>query len=146
MKNLIVTALLLLSACTFAQEKMGNESNPHRKGHLQHEEREAIRLKKLTSELNLDAKQQEQIKVFMSEQKAKREAFMKERMANKEAEKEPTKEELKARREKMQGAKKEMDEKLKSILTPEQFTKWSAIKEEAKDKMKEKRKERKGTE
>lgn len=146
MKNLIVVALLLISAFSFAQEKMGNEPNSHRKGHLQHEEREAIRLKKLTSELNLDAKQQEQIKVFMAEQKAKREAFMKERMANKEAEKEPTKEELKARREKMQGTKKEMDEKLKSILTPEQFTKWNTIREEAKDKMKEKRNERKGAE
>jgi Spy/CpxP family protein refolding chaperone len=34
-----------------------------------------------------------------------------------------------------------MDTKLKTILTPEQLAKWNTIKEERKDKMKEKRKE-----
>ncbi len=146
MKKLIIAAILVLSISAFAQEKNENESNNQKREHRSPEERNAMLLKKMTSELNLNAKQQEQIKAVMAEQKAKREAFMKEKMANNEATKEATKEELNARREKMQGAKKEMDEKLKSILTPEQYTKWSTLREEAKDKMKEKRKERKGAE
>lgn len=141
MKKLIVATLLAFSVFTFAQEKMENETNAPRKRHWQHEDGEAVRLKKLTSELNLDAKQQEQIKMVMAEQKAKREAFMKERMANKEIAKEPTKEELKARREKMKEGKALVEEKLKTILSPEQFAKWNTIKEESKAKMKEKRKE-----
>lgn len=141
MRKLIVATLLAISALTFAQEKMENEMNTSRKGHWQNGERDEIRLNKLTSELNLNAKQQEQIKNVMAEQKAKREAFMKEKMANKETSKEPIKEEQKARSEKMKQAKASMDEKLKTILSPEQFAKWNTVKDEAKAKMKEKRKE-----
>lgn len=143
MRKLIVASLLAISTFTFAQEKMENEMNTPRKGHWQNGERDEIRLKKLTSELNLNAKQLEQIKLLMMEQKAKREAFMKEKMANKETAKEPTKEELKARRDKMKETKASIDEKLKAILSPEQFAKWNTTKDEAKAKMKEKRKEEK---
>ena len=40
-------------------------------------------------------------------------------------------------------AKKLMDTKLKSILSPEQYEKWNSIKDEEKAKMNEKRKEEK---
>jgi hypothetical protein len=79
----------------------------------------------------------------MAEQKAKREAFMKERMENKETQTEPSKQELKARKQKMKEAKKLMDTKLKSILSPEQYEKWNSFKDEEKAKMNEKRKEEK---
>ena len=143
MKKLIVATLLVFSAFTFAQEKMENETNSPRKGHWQNGESDEIRLKKLSSELNLNAKQQEQIKTVMAEQKAKREAFMKEKMANKEMAKVPTPEERKARIEKFEEAKLAMDAKLKAILSPEQLAKWNTIKEERKDKMKDKMKDRK---
>ena len=143
MRKLIVASLLAISTFTFAQEKMENEMNTPRKEHQQNGERDEIRLKKLTSGLNLNAKQLEQIKLLMTEQNAKREAFMKEKMANKETAKEPTKEELKARRDKIKETKASIDEKLKAILSPEQFSKWNTTKDEAKAKMKEKRKEEK---
>jgi periplasmic protein CpxP/Spy len=141
MKKLIIATFLVISISAFSQEKNENHYNNQKRDHRSPEERNAMLLKRLTSELNLNANQQEQIRTVMAEQKTKREAFIKEKTANKELAKEPTKEELKERREKMQGAKKEMEEKLKTILTPEQFSKWKSIKEEAKDKMKEKRNE-----
>ncbi|MFM9826476.1 hypothetical protein [Flavobacterium sp.] len=143
MKKLIVATLLVFSAFTFAQEKMENETNSPRKGHWQNGESDEIRLKKLSSELNLNAKQQEQIKTVMAEQKAKREAFMKEKMANKEMAKVPTPEERKERIEKFEEAKLAMDAKLKAILSPEQLAKWNTIKEERKDKMKDRKEEKK---
>lgn len=143
MKKIIVATLLAFSAFTFAQEKMENETNSPRKGHWQKGESDKIRLKKLTSELNLNAKQQEQIKTVMAEQKAKREAFMKEKKANKETAKELTKEEIKARRDKMKEAQASMDEKLKTILSAEQLAKWNAHKEEHRDQMKDRVKDRK---
>ena len=141
MKKLFVLALLVIGTSLLAQEKMENEINTPRKGHWQNGERDEIRLKKLTSELNLNAKQQEQIKTVMAEQKAKRDAFMKEKMVNKDLPKASTPEERKERRQKAEEAKKAMEAKLKTILTPEQFTKWTAIKEERKEEFKEKSKE-----
>ncbi len=136
MKKLILVALLAIGVSTFAQERMERERKSP-------EERSAMLLKKMTSDLNLDSKQQAQIKQVIAEQDAKREAMKAERMANKDLPKEPTPEERKARREKFEEGKLAMEAKLKTILTPEQFAKWNTIKEERKDKMKDKMKERK---
>lgn len=143
MKKLIVVALLTVSISTFAQDKkeMENKSDKIEKIRGNVEERNAMRLKKLTTDLNLDPKQQEQIKQLIAEQSAKREAMMTERMANKDNPKEPNPGDLKARMQKGKEAKKAMDEKLKAILSPEQFEKWNALEETQKARMKEKMKE-----
>jgi len=136
MKKLILATILAFSVSIFAQDKI-------EKVRKSPEERSAMILKKMTTELNLGAKQQVQIKQVIAEQDAKREAMKAERMANKGLPKEPTPEERKARREKFEEAKLAMDTKLKTILTPEQLVKWNTIKEERKDKMKDKMKDRK---
>ncbi len=139
MKKLILATLLAFSVSIFAQEKNEKETKENKMERKSPEERAEMHLKKLSTELNLNAKQQEQIKQFMIENRAKRQAMMKERMANKEIPKVPTPEERKLRKQKMDDGKKAMDEKLKTILTPEQFTKWNAFQEARKDKMKEER-------
>ncbi len=132
MKKLILVVLLAIGMSTFAQEKIEKDRKSP-------EERGAILLKKMTTELNLDAKQQAQMKQVIAEQGAKREAMKAERMANKDLPKVPTPEERKLRKQKMDDGKKAMDEKLKIILTPEQFTKWNAFQEARKDKMKDRK-------
>ncbi len=137
MKKLIFAALLAVSVSTFAQDKkeMDKKSDRNEKGTP--EQKNAMRLKKLTTDLNLDAKQQEKIKQIIAEQNAHREAMMAERMANKDNATEPTPEELKDRRQKGKEARKAMEDKLKTILSPEQLEKWNAIEEAHKAKMKE---------
>ena len=141
MKKLIFAALLAVSVSTFAQDKKEMDKKSDRTEKGTPEQRNAMRLKKLTTDLNLDTKQQEQMKQILADQNAKSEAMMAERMANKENPKEPTPEDREARRQKGKEAKKAMDEKLKAILSPEQFEKWKAFEEAQKARMKEKMKE-----
>jgi hypothetical protein len=83
MKKLILLVLLTLGVFTFAQEKI-------EKARKSPEERSAMIFKKITTELNLDAKQQLQIKQVIAEQDVKREAMKAETDANKDFTKVPT--------------------------------------------------------
>lgn len=137
MKNLFIIALLVVSFTTFAQEtkdtnKPENSRNEKRE-RLSPEERDAKHLKKLTSDLNLNEKQQEQVGKMIADQGAKRDAFR----AGKKVEHE-------AMKGKMEEEKAAMDAKMKAILTPEQFEKWNANNEKRRAKMKERMHERRG--
>lgn len=129
MKKLFIAALLVVGLSTFAQERKQrpNRSNSETSNEkLTPEQRSEKHLKKLTTDLNLNEKQQEQVGKIITEQGAKREAFR----ANKKAERE-------AMKGKMEEERAAMDAKMKTILTPEQFEKWNANKEKMKEKMKE---------
>ncbi|WP_281235030.1 hypothetical protein [Flavobacterium gelatinilyticum] len=129
MKKLVIAALLFAGIAGFAQDK---------KEKLTPEERTEKQLQRLTSELNLDANQQAQIKQLLAEKSAKTEKIRKERKENKtkltQAEREAFKNELKAQKE-------AVDAKMKSILNADQYTKWHSLQEKNKDKAKEKMKE-----
>jgi len=123
-KKLFLAALLVVGLATFAQDKKERPSRAEMEK-MSPEQRNELHLKKMTSELDLNAKQQEQISQIISEKSTKREAMKTER------------------KNKMLEEKKEMDEKMKKILTPEQYEKWNANKEKRRGQMKERMHDRK---
>jgi protein CpxP len=109
MKKLIIAAFLVVGVASFAQN---NNDRPQR-GDFSPEKR----IERLTTQLNLDAKQQEQVKQIYAEQAKNREA------------------QKGFSREQMQEERKKSDEKLKAILTPEQLKKWEANQAEMRQRM-----------
>lgn len=101
MKKVIIVALLAIGLTGFAQE------GKKKKGH---EHTTEMKLKKMTEELTLTADQQKQMSSIIEEQDALRKAN-KENPENKEANK---------------GKMKEITNKIKSILTPEQLKTWKS--------------------
>lgn len=136
-KNLIITAVLLISVSSFAQDQVQPEkkSNKQKKEKMTPEQKNQVLLDKMTAELKLDAKQQEQIKPIIAEQSAKMQAMRAERMANNS--KEMTDAEKDAFKEKRKQDKKETEAKFKAILTPEQFKKMKDLEEANKEKMRD---------
>lgn len=96
------------------------------------EQRNLLMLKKMTLKLDLNAKQQEQIKPIIAERSARREALKAERMARKQNNEKLSADaifEMKSKRLDNQIATKKRMEK---ILTTKQFEKWASIQEENK--------------
>lgn len=145
-KNVIVAAFILVSTTIFAQqptkpEKWDNQEN---RGQMSPEQRGKAILEKLTAELKLNANQQEQVKQILTEQANKMKALKQE--ANGVRLKDMSKEDRKAAMQKRKEEKTETDNKLKAILTPEQFEKMKALEAERKEKMRAFRQERQGQE
>lgn len=109
MKKLIIAAFLVVGVASFAQ----NNNNRPQRGDFSPEKR----VERLTTQLNLDAKQQEQVKQLYAEQAKNRQA------------------QTGFSREQMQEERKKTDEKLKTILTPEQLKKWEANQAEMRQRM-----------
>lgn len=134
MKKLLIAALLLVGIASFAQEK---------RERLTPEQRNEKQLQKLTSELNLDANQQTQVKQLLAERSAKAEKFKEARKDRKDSNTKPTAEEKAAFKKQMEDEVTANDAKMKSILKPDQYTKWKTLQEEKREKMKDRMKERK---
>ena len=130
MKKLIIAALLVAGMTTYAQEKK-ETPNRAKMERMTPEERQERQVKRLTSELTLTAQQQ---------------ATNRENPMDR---KELSKEEMKARREasrtKMQEDRKMMEDKLKGILTPAQFTTYKANQEKMREQNEMRMKDRMGT-
>lgn len=127
MKKLFIAALLVVSMTSFAQDSKGMEKKPHgtEVEKFTPEQRNQLMLKKMTLELDLNAKQQEQMKQIIAEQSSKRVAMKEARNADK---KEMTRDERFAMKNKMMDEKIAMKAKMKNILSPEQFEKWDTMK------------------
>ena len=147
MKKLFIAALLFVGVASFAQDA-DNATQDHKehRERMTPEQRNEKQLKKLTTELSLDANQQAQVKQLLADRSAKAEKFREARQANKNSDTKPTAEEREAFKKEMMAEKDANDAKMKGILTADQYTKWKAIqaenKEKAKEKMKEYRKEK----
>jgi len=136
MKKLIIAALLMTGMASFAQEQQHEKKQ--RMEQLSPEQRNELRLKKLTLELNLNSAQQKEMSKLIAEQSAKREAVKAERKAkaqNSEKEK-ITADQRFALQSKMLDEKIAYKEKVKKILTPEQFEKWEKLSARKQGKMK----------
>ena len=70
MKKLIIAALLMTGMASFAQEQQHEKKQ--RMEQLSPEQRNELRLKKLTLELNLNSAQQKEMSKLIAEQSAKR--------------------------------------------------------------------------
>ncbi|MEZ4852764.1 hypothetical protein [Flavobacterium sp.] len=141
MKKILAMALLATTVLAGAQEK--GEKADRMKQRLTVEERTELQVKHMTLELDLDSKQQEQIKALMleagKEKEAKREAFK----AKKDGNEKPSKEEMLKMKNDRLDSQIEMKAKLKAILTEKQYEKWensqSKRRENAREHMKENR-------
>lgn len=129
MKKIFIAALLFVGIVSFAQD-VNQKPERDQKEKLTPEQRNEKHLKKLTSELNLDKKQQEEFKVLLTEKSAKAEKF---REARKDSKTKPTAEEREAFKKQMIAEKEATDTKVKAILNADQYAKWTALKKEHKD-------------
>lgn len=148
MKKLIIAALLVIGFSSYAQDQNQPEKKSDRgqRERMSPEQRSQAQMDKLTTDLKLDAKQQEQIKPIIAEQTAKRQAMMAERMANRDSQKKMTAEERQAAMAARKEERTAMENKLKAILTPEQFKKMKDMEQANMDKMREGRQDRQGGE
>ncbi len=124
MKKLFIAALLVVGMTSFAQER---KTRPERAKmeQLTPEQRNQLHLKKMTLELDLNASQQKEMSKIIAEQSAKREARMAERKTTKDSvKKQLTSEECFARKNQMLDEQIVMKEKMKKILTSDQYKKW----------------------
>jgi hypothetical protein len=142
MKKLIIAALLVVGITAFAQDRKEMGNRPDRKPEMEKlspEQRTQLMVKKMTLELDLNAKQQEQVKQIIAEKTAKWEAMKAEHRANKEDKKRPTADEQFTRRNKMLDEQIAMQNNMKNILSPEQFERWRNLKEKFEGKFQERR-------
>jgi hypothetical protein len=136
MKKMIIAALLITGMVTFAQEKKPSERK-EKMEQLTPEQRNELRLKKMTLDLGLNASQQKEMGKIVAEQSAKMEAAKAERKANADKKEKPTADERFARQTKRLDEQIAVNERVKKILTPEQFEKWEKMKEHKRHAMKE---------
>jgi len=121
MKHFLMAALLMTGVATFAQTELTTE-----KSEVTRPKREKVtpesQTKQLTEELGLNKKQQAKVTaLFEEEAKAKAELKEQRKLAVDAA----AKDELKVKAKEEKAAFKE---KMKNILTKEQFEKWTASK------------------
>lgn len=92
----------------------------------------------MTLDLDLNEKQQAELKAVLTEQQAKREAVREEIKAKRAENQKLAKEEKEAIKGKFLDEKLVMKDKMKQILTPEQFVKWEANQQEREQNLKNK--------
>ena len=139
MKKVFIIAVLAISLSSLAQDR----KERHSKGEMEQmtpEQRNQLHLKKMILDLDLNAKQQEQVAAIMAEQTAKREAMKAERKAKMEEAKVNHFE----MKNKMLDEQIEMKNKMKGILSANQLAKWETLKEKNRERMSEWREKRKG--
>ena len=141
MKKLFIAALLFVGVASFAQDTDSNTTQDHKdhKERMTPEQRNEKQLKKLTTELSLDANQQAQVKQLLADRSAKAEKFREARQAKKDSNVKPTTAEREAFKKEMMAEKDANDAKMKAILNADQYTKWKAIQAENKEKAREKK-------
>lgn len=140
MKKLFLIIVLALGLNSFAQDQAESLEKIDKKTT---EQRIEGQLKKLTSELNLNENQANEIRTILTSSATVREAKMSEIKARKAEGTKLSKEERRNLMREMKEGQKNVSDKMKKILTAEQFAKWEKIQAEKKDKMRDKMKEMK---
>lgn len=128
MKKLFIVALVVVGMTSFAQER---KERPERAKieQMTPEQRNQLHLKKMTLELDLNASQQKEMSKIVAEQSTKREARMAERKANKDsAKKQLTADERFAKKSQILDDQIVMKDKMKKILSADQYKKWDELK------------------
>ena len=133
MKKLIVTIVLVISSLSFAQEK----------SKLSPEQQTELQVKKMTLDLDLDTKQQNELKTILLEQNKKRATKIAELKDKKKQGVKLSADEKFALKNKMLDEKIEHKARMKKILKPEQFQKWEQHQENRTKKINQKRKNNK---
>lgn len=130
MKKLILALVLLTTSLSFAQDR----KEQGKREQFTPEQQTELHVKRMTLNLDLDDKQQKEIKALLLEQAKKREAKKAEMMAKREKGEKPTSDEKFAMKSEMLDEQIAMKTKMKKILKPEQFKKWEEMREERMEK------------
>ena len=131
MKKLIVVAILAMSISGIAQEKK-NHRNVERP-ELTAEQQNVLQVKKLTLELDLNAKQQKEIAEIVGKQQSKRIALRTEMKTKKAANKKLTPDDKFVLKSQILDEKIALKSEMKKVLSPDQLVKWELMQ---KNKMK----------
>ena len=131
MKKLIVALAIMISTLSFAQKGEREKMTP--------EQRVEKQLSHMTTTLNLNEKQQGEVKAVLLEQAKKREGQRAEMKAARERGEKPTDEQKAEMKKKMIDEQLEMKTKMKKILTEEQLTKLKESRMERRKEMGERR-------
>lgn len=118
MKNLIVAVIMMAGVAMSAQHR------GEKREHFKPEQRAELKAKEMTLALNLNEKQQKDVKALLLDRSKKAEAAMAQRKAAKDAGKKPTADERFAMKSKMLDEQIAMKAEMKKILSAEQFDKW----------------------
>lgn len=135
MRMFVLAIAMMMGLGATAQhrgEKRGEPLNP--------EQRAEMQTKKMTLALELNDKQQADVKKLLTEKGKERQKEMEKHKADKEAGKKPTKEERAAFAMKRLDNQLAMQSEMKKILTPAQFEKFKKMREERERKITNKRK------
>jgi protein CpxP len=143
MRTLIIALVFGIGVSGFAQVSTPQPGDSNREK-LTPEQRQEKQLAHLTKELTLDAKQQEAISKILAEKSAKAQEAKSQREARKSSGEKMTAEEREAFKTKMQAEKADTENRMKAILSEGQYKKWLETREENKDKMRDKIRERRG--
>ncbi|MGL5112268.1 MAG: hypothetical protein ACRC6O_06490 [Flavobacterium sp.] len=141
MKKVIMLAVLLIGLNGMAQQR-NERPNRDQIEKMTPEQRQEKQLKRLTSDLNLNAKQQEEVKKLMAEQNSKMSDLRAKKEVAKNEQLLANSKERKEMAEKMKVEKEANDAKMKAILTKDQYTKWENNRAMQQEKMMERRGER----
>lgn len=106
------------------------------------EDRVTMQVTKMTKALDLTEKQQGELKQLLTEKNKEHEAIIAKRKAFKEGGEKPSREEREAIKARMTEERKAVNEKIRKILTPEQFEKFEKIKEQRQERMKNRKQKR----
>lgn len=134
MKKVMMAVLLTIGMTAMAQEK-APESKKAAMEQFTPQQRNELRVKELTLKLGLNSSQQKDMGKLLAEQSTKMEAAKAERTANKGKNVKLTANERFAKRSQILDEQIAMKEKVKKILTPQQFEKWESLKMHKKEKM-----------
>jgi protein CpxP len=131
MKKLILTTLLISGLMVSAQQydkpaRVSSENKEGKVAPLNPEQRIALRLKKMTLDLDLTETQQVEVKKVLEADNQQNEAKWAELKEKKGKHGKLTNEERFALQNEILDRKIEMKAALKNILSPEQMTKWEA--------------------
>jgi protein CpxP len=140
MKKLIIALVLGMGMTCFAQEAT-QKSNRGDMQNMTPEQRVEKQLAKMTKDLSLDVKQQEAVGALLKEKSAKAQEVRAKREAMRSSGQKMTDEQRNEFRTAMQSERNDTEAKLKTILTPEQFKKWSTTRAENEEKMKQRRRD-----
>lgn len=133
MKNALIAALLLAGMIGYSQ-KSPEPGRQREKVEMSAEQRNDLRLKRMTLKLDLDNSQQKEMAKIISGQEKNRSearAKMKER---RETKVKPTADELYAMQSKKLDREIEMRSKMKKLLNEKQFEKWESMKHDRNDR------------
>jgi protein CpxP len=141
MKKLIIALVFGIGLTGFAQEATSKPSKADMEK-MTPEQRQEKHLAHLTKELNLNAKQQEAVGKILTEKSAKAQDLKAQKETRKSNGQKMTPEEKEAFKNTIQAEKTDTEAKMKAVLSADQYQKWISMRAENKEKIKERRAEK----